>query len=258
MRLRFIRLLLLALLLLPVSCAELAGVNFGDVLSAGMPLDQTTVANGLKQALDVGTQRTTSRLSAQGGFGSNPLLRLSLPGELGVVANSLRQVGLGAQVDALEESMNRAAEQAAARAVPVFASAIRSMTIADAFSILNGPEDAATQYFQQRTSASLRREFAPVTASAMQQVGLYDAYRQLVSRYNAIPFTKPPALDLEAYVTDQTLQGLFGEIAKEEARIRQDPGARSTALLRRVFGAVGSPAPGGTAGTQPTGGALIR
>lgn len=248
MRSGLVRFLLLAVLSLPAGCAELAGVNFGDVLASGLPLDQTTVASGLKQALDVGTQRTTSRLSSRGGFGSNPVLRLSLPGELGTVANSLRQVGFGSQVDALEESMNRAAEQAAAKAVPVFSSAIRSMTIADAFSILNGQENAATQYFQERTTASLRREFAPVTATAMQQVGLYDAYRQVVSRYNAIPFTKPPALDLEAYVTDQTLTALFGEIAKEEARIRQDPGARSTALLRRVFGAAGTAAPGGTGG----------
>ena len=255
MRRVILRMLLLPALVVPIGCAEL-GIDLNDVLTAGMPLDQATVARGLKQALDVGTQRTTSRLSARGGFGSDPRLRLSLPGELGTVARSLRQVGLGAQVDALEDSMNRAAEQAAARAVPVFASAIGQMTIADAFSILNGPQDAATQYFKQRTSASLRQQFIPIAASAMQQVGLYDAYRQLVARYNAIPFTKPPALDLEAYVTDQTLTALFGEIAKEEARIRQDPAARSTALLRHVFGARANATPPAT--STGTGGARIR
>ncbi|HPG24123.1 MAG TPA: DUF4197 domain-containing protein, partial [Myxococcota bacterium] len=175
----------------------------------------------------------------------NPALRLALPGELGQLAQGLRTLGLSAQVDALEDSMNRAAEEAAARAVPVFATAITRMTIADAFQILNGPEDAATRYFQTQTSAELRRQFEPVAASAMEQVGLYAMYRDLVARYERIPFAKPPAVDLEGYVADQTLAALFGELAKEEARIRQDPAARSTALLRRVFGAS---ATGGSAG----------
>ena len=227
-------------LLAPTSCAEFSAVDFAEVLAAGggagLPLDQATVTRGLKQALDVGTRRTTATLSARGGFGRNPVLRLRLPGELGTMAQGLRTIGFGAQVDALEDSMNRAAEEAAGRAVPVFASAIGSMTVADAFEILRGPEDAATRYFQDRTSAALRRQFQPIAASAMQQTGLYDAYRQLVAQYETIPFAKPPALNLEQYVTDQTLSALFGEIAKEEALIRRDPAARSTALLRRVFG----------------------
>ena len=137
--------------------------------------------------------------------------------------------------------MNRAAEEAAAQAVPVFTTAITQMTIADAFQILNGPDDAATQYFQERTSDALRARFKPVATSAMPEVGLYEVYTQIVSRYDQIPFTKPPAVDLEAFVADQTLAALFTEIAKEEGRIREDPAARSTALLRRVFGAVGTP-----------------
>lgn len=221
-------------------------MGLDEVLGAARPLDRTTVASGLKQALEIGTRRTTSTLSSRGGFGENPALRLRLPGELGRMAAGLRQIGFGGQVDALEDSMNRAAEQAAGKAVPIFASAITSMSITDAFEILNGPEDAATRYFQERTSDALRREFSPVAASAMREVGLYEAYRDLVTRYEAIPFAKPPALDLEAYVTDQTLAGLFGELAQEEARIRQDPGARSTALLRRVFGAASTAAPGST------------
>ncbi len=219
-------------------CAEMQGmgIGLGEILTAGAPLDRTTVATGLKQALEVGTERTTRSLSQPGGFGRDPILRLSLPGELGRLAQVLRGVGMSAQVDALEDSMNLAAEEAAARAVPVFTSAITSMTIADAFEILNGPEDAATRYFQDRTSTELRRRFEPVAASAMQKVGLYGIYRDLVARYEQIPLMKPPAVDLEAYVADQTLAALFGELAKEEARIRRDPAARSTALLRRVFG----------------------
>ena len=218
-------------------CAELEGVDFGQILAAGAPLDENTVASGLKQALQVGTERTTEILSAPGGFSANPALRLRLPGSLGKFADTLRVVGFGAQVDALELAMNEAAEAAAEEAVPVFASAITSMSISDAFAILNGPEDAATQYFRERTSGELRSRFEPITNAAMQKVGLYEIYGELVARYEAIPFTKPPAFDLEDYVADQTLSALFGELAKEEARIREDPAARSTALLRRVFGA---------------------
>jgi hypothetical protein len=233
-------LLLAVVAWMPLGCAELQGVDIGRILSAGAPLDEHTVASGLRQALEVGTERTTATLSTPGGFSENPGLRLRLPGELGKLAQTLRAVGFGAQVDALEDSMNQAAEHAAAEAVPVFASAITSMSIADAFAILNGPEDAATQYFQERTSDALRSKFSPIVTTSMQEVGLYGIYTDLVSRYEAIPFTKPPAFDLENYVTDQTLSALFGELAKEEARIREDPGARTTALLQRVFGSVGS------------------
>lgn len=248
---RRVRQTLLSLSLLPAllgGCAELQGmgIDLDSILAAGGgPLDSTTVAAGLKQALEVGTRRTTDSLSSPGAFGADPVLRLRLPGELGRLAEVLRGVGLSAQVDALEDSMNRAAEEAAGQAVPVFASAIAQMTIADAFEILNGPEDAATRYFQARTSETLRTRFEPVATRAMQEVGLYAIYRDLVARYEQIPLMKPPAVDLEAYVADRTLDALFLEIAKEEARIRSDPAARSTALLRRVFG---TPAP-----TAPTG-----
>ena len=235
---RLIRLSSVFVLILSLGCADMQNFDLSRVLGIGAPLDQPTVASGLKQALDVGTQRTIATLSAPGGFADNPRLRIRLPGEMGTLVSAFRKIGLGARVDAFEDSMNRAAEEAAARALPVFTSAITSMTIADAFEILNGPEDAATVYFQERTTALLREEFSPVMASAMQEVGVYRAYRDIVARYDAIPFSKPPALDLEAYVTDQTLSALFAELAIEEARIREDPAARSTALLRRVFGSI--------------------
>lgn len=230
-----------------LGCAEMraqmeaTGIDLNDILVAGAPLDGATVASGLKQALEVGTERTTTTLSRPGAFANDPILRLRLPGELGRVAEVLRGVGFGAQVDALENSMNRAAEEAAAQAVPVFTSAITQMTIADAFQILNGPDDAATQYFRERTSDTLRARFRPVATRAMREVGLYGVYTEIIARYEQIPFTKPPAVDLEGYVADQTLAALFTEIAKEEGRIRADPAVRSTALLRRVFGAVGTP-----------------
>jgi hypothetical protein len=230
--------LVLAWVVSGVGCTGLEGMDLGGLLLGTGPLDEGTAATGLKQALQVGTERTTSTLSEPGGFASDPNLRLRLPGELGQLAQALRTIGLGAQVDALEASMNEAAEQAAARAAPVFVSAVASMSIVDAFAILNGPEDAATRYFRDRTSETLRARFEPVVTASMAQVGLYGLYAQLVARYEAIPFaTKRPSLDLEAYVTNRTLDGLFSTLATEEARIREDPGARTTALLRRVFGA---------------------
>ncbi len=242
------RLLLVAAVVLSLACAELQGLDVGRVLAIGAPLDEATVARGLREALEVGTERTARTLSEPGGFGADPVLRLRLPGELDTLANTLRRVGFSSQVDELEEAMNRAAERAAAESVPVFASAIAEMTIADAFEILNGPDDAATVYFRERTESALAARFEPVVSDAMRRVGLYEAYRTLVARYEAIPLTKPPALDLEDYVTDRTLAGLFGELALEEARIRRDPAARSTVLLRRVFGAAGASGAGGDGG----------
>jgi hypothetical protein len=232
-------------------CAEMKamGIDLDKILATSAPLDAGTVAGGLKQALEVGTERTTATLSRDGAFGDDPLLRLALPGEMGKLAQVLRGIGLSSQVDALEDSMNRAAEQAASKALPVFTSAITTMTISDAFEILNGPEDAATRYFQDRTSVELRSRFKPVAAAAMEEVGLYGIYRELVARYERIPLMKPPAVDLEGYVADETLGALFAEIANEEARIREDPAARTTALLRRVFGESSSPGSAETAGT---------
>ena len=217
------------------------GIDLDTILAAGAPLDSPTVASGLRQALEVGTERTTASLSREGGFGDDPTLRLGLPGELGQLASMMRSVGFGAQVDQLEDAMNRAAERAAAEAVPVFATAIQAMTIEDAFEILKGEPDAATRYFQSKTTDTLRGRFQPVVAKAMEEVGLYGIYRDLVARYERIPLTKPPALDLEGFVADQTLEALFTNLAAEEARIREDPAARSTALLRRVFGEPASP-----------------
>jgi hypothetical protein len=224
-------------------CAQLEGIDFERILAAGAPLDQTTVASGLKQALEVGTERTVSTLSAPGGFSDDPAIRLPLPEALDPLTGTLRKIGFAGQADALEVSMNVAAEAATAKALPIFTSAITSMSIADAFAILKGPDDAATNYFRERTSDELRGAFKPIVWNAMQEVGLYAIYQELVAQYERIPFVKPPAVDLESYVTDRTLAAVFGQVALEEARIREDPAARSTALLRQVFGAAGTSSP---------------
>jgi hypothetical protein len=226
-----------------LSCAEL-GIDpamVEQVLATasgtqGSGLSENTVVAGLKEALQVGTERTVSSTSQRGGFLDNPLLRIALPEELDTMAKGLRAVGMGGQVDQLEVTMNRAAETASGEAKTVFWDAVKSMTISDAMGILNGPDNAATTYFRGRTEGSLRERFSPVVDGAMKQVGLYQAYDNLLGQYQLLSLFQNPTVELNRYVTDETLDGLFQVLAGEEKRIREDPVARSTDLLRTVFG----------------------
>lgn len=232
-------LITVALVLSMTATSGCAGIQLSDitrVLTGSGALDEATVADGLRQALAIGTERATAELSAQGGFDSNPALRLVLPEQLDPLVDTARNIGLGGWVDSLEDTMNRAAEAAAGEALPVFADAIREMTIADAFEILRGTDDAATRYFREKTAATLEARFTPVVTMAMEEVGLYAQYQKLVGRYEVLPFSKPMPPSLEGYVTQKTLDGLFSVLAAEEARIRDDPAARTTELLRKVFG----------------------
>jgi hypothetical protein len=208
----------------------------GAGLLRDAPLDESTVAAGLREALRVGTERAVALTSQTDGFWGNPSLRIPLPSALEPMADALRALGLGGQVDELELAMNRAAERASSQAIDVFWAAIAQMTLRDAFDILNGDDTAATEYFRARTSDTLSARFRPLVDERMQQVGVYRIYEPLQSRYAALPFVTKPALELDAYVTDRALDGLFGMLAQEERRIREDPAARSSELLRRVFG----------------------
>ena len=225
-------------------CAEM-GTQYpiGDIVQATMGAlggpgggDSSRVAAGLREALKVGTERATGRTSTVDGFLGNTLIRIGTPSELRTMATALRTVGFGAQVDQLEVAMNRAAEQASGEARSVFWNAVSSMTLTDAVGILNGGDTAATQYFQRRTSDTLRTRFRPIVEQKMGEVGLYQTYKSLSDAYNAMPFVTAPAVDLEQYVTDQALSGLFTVLGEEETRIRRDPVARSSELLREVFG----------------------
>ena len=227
---------LLAIVLLLPACASVNMQDLQGLMGIEAPLDEPTVASGLKEALRIGTERASGTLSVDGGFGKNDLLRLALPEDLQKVGSRLRTLGLGDQVDALENQMNSAAERAAGEAVDVFASAIRSMTVQDAFSILDGPDNAATLYFQGRIEAELTSRFQPVVASVMEEMGVYRTYSSLIDRYNAIPLISSVDVDLESYIVSRTLSGLFSTLAGEELKIRQDPVARTTDLLKRVFG----------------------
>jgi len=170
------------------------------------------------------------------GFSANTLLRISLPNEFNTVANRLRSFGLGNEVDKFELQMNQAAETAAGEAFDVFSAAIINMPLREAFLILNGHSNAATVYFKEQTSAELANRFAPVVQSAMEKVGIYTLYNQLIDRYNAIPLVRPVNVDLEAHIVNQTLIGMFSVLESEELKIREDPLARTADLLKRVFG----------------------
>ncbi len=232
------RVYLLVAALAASGCAELDPALIESVLggiSQDQPLDEATVARGLREALRIGSGRAVERVGRLDGFLANRLIRIHLPEELEKMADALRKIGFRRQVDELEVAMNRAAEQAAGEAFDIFAAAIGDMTIAGAFGILRGGDTAATDYLRDRTSENLRQRFEPIIADKMEKVGLYRTYNRLAGIYNDLPFTSRPAVDLENYLTGRALDGLFTTLAEEETRIREDPVARTTELLRKVF-----------------------
>jgi hypothetical protein len=227
---------------LSLSLAGCAGLTVDDVLEAAEAigkqdtLDQETVVAGLREALRIGSQRTVDRTATVDGFLGNALIRIAMPEELGKMASTLRKIGFGRQVDELEVAMNRAAEEAAGGARDVFWEEIRGLTIPDAMEVLGGGPTAATDLLRLRTSDEIRERFRPIVVDKIEQVGLARLYTDLADDYNKLPFVSRPAVDLEEYVTEEALGGLFTVLGEEETKIREDPVARTTELLRKVFG----------------------
>jgi hypothetical protein len=201
----------------------------------GAGLDSATVAAGLKEALAVGSERAVASTSAKDGFWGNEEIKIPLPEKLNSAFTTLRTIGFGSQVDALELNMNRAAEQASAEAKPVLLDAVKDMSLSDAMGILRGGDTAATDYFRAETSASLKEKFLPIIQNKMDEVGLYQQYKKLMNAYTALPLTQDSGFDLDNYVADEGLDGLFSMLAQEEQEIRANPAARSTELLQKVF-----------------------
>jgi hypothetical protein len=203
---------------------------------AGNP-SQTEIASGLKQALEFGTSSSSERLSATDGFFANAAVKILFPEEAQKVERTLRSVGLGKLADNVVLSINRAAESAAKEAKPIFVSAIKSMTIADAANILLGrQDDAATLYFKRVTSDQLQLKFQPVVQNSLSNVGATRYWSDAITAYNKIPLVSKVNPDLNSYVTQKAIDGIFYEIAQEELKIRNNINARSTTLLQRVFG----------------------
>lgn len=208
----------------------LNGVNTG---SSG--LTSAEIASGLKEALRIGTQNGTGKLAAADGFFRNAAVKILMPEEAKKVESTLRNIGLGSLVDKAILSMNRAAEDAAKSATPIFVDAIKGMTIADALGILKGGDYAATDYFKDKTTIPLTNVFRPVIANALDKVDATKYWDDVFSAYNKFA-AKPVNTDLSAYVTERALTGIFYEVAQEEMKIRKDPAARVTDLLKKVFG----------------------
>jgi hypothetical protein len=201
---------------------------------AGLTNDE--VIRGLKQALEIGSNNAASIASKIDGFYKNPRIMIPFPPEAKKVKTVAETLGMKEQVRKFEETLNRAAEEAAKEAAPIFINAIKQMTIQDGFKILSGPDDAATAYLRNKTTSPLKVKFRPVVKRAIEKVQVTKYWNPIVTKYNQVPFVTKVNPDLDEYVTDKGLQGLFYLIAQEEKKIRKNPAARVTELLRRVFG----------------------
>ena len=236
---KIIKITMLALSLVVVAGCETLN-QASQVLTqgsgAGSPT-QTEITMGLKQALEFGTNYSAERLGAKDGYLGNLAVKILFPEEAAKVERTLRSIGLSKLADDVILSINRAAEDAAEEAKPIFVSAIKQMTIADATNILlTNNSDAATQYFRRVTSAQLADKFQPIIAKSLNQVGATRYWTDAISRYNKIPLVADINPDLTSYVTQKAIDGLFHEIAQEELKIRNNIASRNTSLLQKVFG----------------------
>jgi hypothetical protein len=209
--------------------------SIGETLRGG-ELSESKVIQGLKEALQVGTGNAVQHVSQLNGYYKNPKIRIPLPESVVKVEKVLRAVGYGPKVDAFELSMNRAAERAAPEAKSLFIDSIRQMAFSDAKKILQGRDNEATLYFEDKTRGRLHELFRPMVHTTMSEVGVTRWYQELDAKVRSIPFAERLSFDLDEYVTNKALDGLFFMVADEEREIRQDPTARVTDLLKEVFG----------------------
>jgi hypothetical protein len=199
-------------------------------------LTEKDAVDGIKEALVKGTGESVALVSKIDGYFSNPEIKIPFPENARMIESKLRAIGLGSKVDEVILTLNRAAEDAAKSAQPIFISAITGMNISDALQIVRGKNDAATQYLDKATTPELKSKFSPVIKSSLDKVDATRLWAELITAYNQIPFVTRQNPDLTGYVTDKAISGLFTMIAKEELKIRQNPVARTTELLKKVFG----------------------
>ncbi len=223
------------------------GGLFEDIVGAGVETlkartparggpDDGQVVAGLKEALSVGTANAVTATSKVDGYFANAAIKILLPEKARKAAAVLEKVGFRQEVEEFVLSMNRAAEKAAPQARARFVDAIREMTFDDARKILGGGDTAATDYFAGKTRAKLYDDFRPVVSKSMDEVGVTRSYKRMMDRYASLPFTRAESLDLDRHVTEKALDGLFYMVGQEEKKIRTDPAARVTDILKTVFG----------------------
>ncbi len=220
---------------LPAS-AQIDRIFKGLGLGQQSEMSDAKVGSGLKEALEIGTENTVNLTGRQDGYFLNQAIKILMPEKLRNLEKGLRAVGYGPQVDEFVLSMNRAAEQAAPFAKQIFWDAVGEMTFEDARKILSGHETAATDYFKSKTTDKLTVAFRPVVDREMNEVGVTRQYKELVGRFQAIPFVKSESFDIDHYVLTKALDGLFHVLGEEERKIRTNPAARVTDLLKEVFG----------------------
>lgn len=251
---------LLPLFLATACAASVANAGFGDLLKsaeglldkspvslgdvAGASLSDSQINAGLKEALSVGAERAVALLGSAGGFLNDNSVRIPLPGMLGTAAKGLRAAGQGQYVDEFETTVNRAAERAIPQTLEIVKQTVSDMSLDDVRGILGGGDNAATEFLRERAGGSLREAIAPIVAEATDKAGATAAYKSLKGRADGMlgglgslgGLVNTESLDLDSYVTGKTLDGLFLKLAAEEKAIRENPVARSTELLKTVFG----------------------
>jgi hypothetical protein len=213
----------------------LKGIKMPQIGGSGP--DEATTISGLKEALSIGTGNAVTSVSQLDGYFTNLAIKILLPEKIQTAADVLKKVGYQKQVDDFILSMNRAAENAAPKARQFFVDAIKGMSFQDAMKILKGNETAATEYFKSKTFDSIYAAFKPSVSASMNKVGVTKSYKDMIGSYTkSVPFVKTESLDLDHYVTAKSLDGLFYMIGEEEKKIRTNPAARVTDLLKKVFG----------------------
>jgi len=218
-----------------------ASAQFGEFLNKlGLGqksgLSDVKVGDALKEALQIGTENTVSLTGRPDGYFMNEAIKIIMPEKLRTLEKGLRAVGYGPQVDEFVLSMNRAAEKAAPLSKQILLDSIGEMTFDDARKILAGSETAATDYFKEKTRDKLTAAFSPIVDKTMNEVGVTQQYKNLVGRFQALPFVKSEMFDIDSYVVGKALDGLFKVLGEEERKIRTNPAARVTDLLKEVFG----------------------
>jgi hypothetical protein len=193
------------------------------------------LVSGLKEALGLGTKNAIDLVSQIDGYFANEIIKILVPDKMQKIADTLSTIGFQKQVDEFVLSMNRAAEKAAPLASSIFVDAIKEMTFEDAKGILTGGDTAATSYFKEKTSDTIYEAFLPVISAAMEEVGVTKSFKTLTDKYSSLPFVESESIDLDQYVTSKALDGLFYMVGEEEKKIRTDPAARVTDILKKVF-----------------------
>ena len=210
--------------------------GLGGLSSAGSGLSDVKIGTGLQEALKVGTENAVVQTGAADGFLLNKAIKILMPKTLQNIEKPLRLVGYGPQIDEFVVGMNRAAEKAVPFAKEIFWDAIGQMTFDDAKKILNGSDTAATEYFKSKTTKKLQATFLPSVTDVMDQVGVNRQYNDLIGKYKDVPFSRSIIFDVNQYVTEKATDGIFYVVGQEEKKIRTNPAARVTDLLKEVFG----------------------